>query len=354
MDMKLLIDKKRPKLVVGNTTLEGLFNNKPAEWYFGCTYIFDFIPDDFSFDDLHGIPVSEYADSVCLTLGCQSSVYEYARIVNVGFLNNKINMRITCDYDLERWHEKISESFFLPELERELKKSNIYNVLTEFDFSTEDNFIHLIFSADLGCDVYKIFDEACHYVAEAHRHVSDGFEYGGGGGFISKFKFPAEYKSIFVQYLTYFGQFLEDLGIHGDLSLSNRHELTCLSFNPSDQSVALENIAAALSSYLSLPESNLAIIVPNGNLESEVRFQQLASVVEHLKSQLRLSNAIISLKEKEISLLERAVDKVEFPLPSKVIKDYWEPVSGIRITSYKGKFFEIDIPKLINRLSGGK
>ncbi|AMK78867.1 MULTISPECIES: hypothetical protein [Methylomonas] len=350
--MDLTFELERPHLKIGQKKLSGI-DNSERKGYFGCRFVFEPSNEEFSFYEILGTYGTDFVDSVCISAGYKSDIYEYVFNIMVGRINDKLNLSITSDYMLGDWNEHINLKFFLSRFELELKNSGIYNVDADFDFSDGGNFISLEFSIDLNSTLQKPIDEACYYMANTHTLVSASFSE--DDSFISQFRFPPEHQYSFVQYLTYFGKFLEDLGIQGDLSLRNRDGLTYLSFYPIDKDVALENIAAALSSYLSLPENNnISFIEHNSSLESEIRFQQLASVVDHLKSQLRLSNAVISLKEKEISLLEShtALNLKEEAHLSSNIKDYWEPIEGIKITSYKGKFFEINIPKIIGNVTG--
>lgn len=178
--------------------------------------------------------------------------------------------------------------------------------------------------------------------------------------FISQFNFPNEYRHIFTQYLTYFGKFLEDLGIAGEVSIEQKDGKTILKITSDQKQETLDQINAALLSYISLPSSDISTIVkPAPDLESQIRLQQLLSAVDHMKSQLNLSKAMISVKDREIELLHATNNQLRTNLIPSVelssdLIDYWEPLEGVKIKAYKGDFFEIDIPlwvkKIKNRL----
>ncbi|AWB68441.1 hypothetical protein C2869_19410 [Saccharobesus litoralis] len=170
-------------------------------------------------------------------------------------------------------------------------------------------------------------------------------------GVFNSFDFPNEIKAIFNQYLFYFGKFLEDLGIENNTSIESKDSQTILTVEPKDEADALHKINSALATYLSLPSSDLAsIVIVEDSLEAQVRYQQLAATVQHLQSQLSLSKTELSLKNREIELLENNLDETKKQLPSTDIIDYWEPIEGLQFKKYEGKWFNLDVPKIVNKI----
>ncbi|MEM8641408.1 MAG: hypothetical protein AAGG51_21705 [Cyanobacteria bacterium P01_G01_bin.54] len=194
----------------------------------------------------------------------------------------------------------------------------------------------------------------CHQeISRLHQNIS---------GFSKLFIFPQDLRYTYAQYLMYFSQFLEDLGIEADTSVTDIDSKLVLKVQPKDSEEALENIHLALAAYLSLPsEEGKLIVRPNNDAIAELKYQQLEFMIEHLRTQLKMSeatlraqNATIRAQEREISLLEMATAEKQLPAsispeikqePSEL--DYWQPVLGLKIKSHKGKFFEIDLPQLI-------
>ena len=170
--------------------------------------------------------------------------------------------------------------------------------------------------------------------------------------FSESFDFPDEYKHIFAKYLTFFGQFLEDIGIKGQVSVATLDKGVVLTFDPKDKNEAIENIQMALSTYLALP-NNVDVIKPNQDAMSQVKYQQLLATIDHLQGSLRLANALVDIKELENKILkDKQINSatISQALTISNTDKKWEVVEGVTVSKYKGKFFEIDIPKLVKRL----
>src|SRR5262249_35460458 len=69
------------------------------------------------------------------------------------------------------------------------------------------------------------------------------------------FKFPPEMKTACEQYLIYFVQFLEDLGLRADAEVKESAGRVLFSVIPRDGPAALENVREALEIYLRLPDA---------------------------------------------------------------------------------------------------
>ncbi|OYD21301.1 hypothetical protein B6S09_16100 [Oceanimonas baumannii] len=307
--------------------------------------------DEFDFSEVQFLQGSAIPDDVCINASYSHSLYPHIFCMEVGRKENKTFCKISTDYINSNWDERVNLKHFLKGFEKEVRRHDKYDVEMVLDESGEGGFLIISFFLPQDLVLKDSIDEACKFLSSCHNIVLLGFN--DEDAFISQFRFPKEYKSSFLQYLTYFGQFLEDLGISGDLSISDKADVTYLMFYPENKEMALGNITTALSAYLSIPDKdNVNLISCRDDLESQVRYQQLSSVVNHLKSQLELSRAVISLKEKEISLLEDRELKLKSNRLRGDIKNYWEPFDGVKITSYKGKCFEIDIPKIVNNIFG--
>jgi len=342
--MELIVEQKELYLKLGDRKISGLINNS-NDLYFGCRYLFE-SNDDFSINDLSVYSPSEIPEGTCFHDAYDSQYCKQVTGAQVGKRKGMMHFDIYASYWLEDWDDSINLKLFFPELVKTLEVDGKYKFES---FSERDHFeISLVFETDELVSISEQCECACKYLREKHDFVLDNLDI--EGRFISQFNFPLEYKSAFVQYLTYFGQFLEDLGISGDFSISSKNENTSIAFHPASKDVALDNIALALETYLSLPSSEgLSIVTSRDTLEAEVKIQQLVSVIEHMKSQLSLSKAIVSAKDREISFLEKETISSKREV-SQNIADYWEPIEGVKITSYEGKFFTLDIPHLIGKV----
>lgn len=171
-------------------------------------------------------------------------------------------------------------------------------------------------------------------------------------GFVTNFNFPPDSKHVFSMYLTYFGQFLEDLEIKCNSSVSTNGSQVTLNVVPENKEEAIDNIRFALTTYLALP-TDPKIIKPNDDIYSQAKYQQLLATVDHLKGSLRLANSLVDVKEQEICLFQsnqKIPAAQSFSETHLVNNEVWEPIDGFKITKWKGKFYEIDLPKLAEKL----
>jgi|GEM_PF-6895011 len=345
--MKILFEDYELSLRIGDKNFP-LSINKEQSKFFGCKYILSPMDDEeIFFDVVEHLSGTGFAKNVCIESVYESDTYPYSFFAMVGRAKNQLQFAISYSYRLDDWDEPANLNHFLPKLMKQLELGQYYEVTLEDDYADGMQVITLHFTESLETSLHNAATQACKYMLNAHNLVLSGLVE--EDGFISQFRFPPEYKAAFIQYLTYFGKFLEDLGIAGDLSIKTRNEITYLTFHPENKDIALENIAIALSAYLSFPsEEHIPFFHHDLSPDAKINSHQLHFVIETLKSQLRYAEAAISLKNLEISLLKNRESGKEKPMPqvSSDIKDYWEPIEGFKIIPYRGKFFEANFPKL--------
>lgn len=147
--------------------------------------------------------------------------------------------------------------------------------------------------------------------------------------------------TIYKQYLVYFEQFLNDVGIRSKMEIKDEINKILLSVQPEDKTIALKNIRDCLEIYLNLIDNREIQVYED---YSNIAVMQLKSNIEHLKSQLMLANTIIEqqkisinllksmtvgatkLPEEEINILDGAIKVKEFQYkgllinPAKILK----------------------------------
>ena len=121
---------------------------------------------------------------------------------------------------------------------------------------------------------------------------------------VALFRFAPEVKTACEQYLLYFVQFLEDLGIQATAGLQEQARGVLFTVIPESGPGALERIREALDLYLRIPGS------PEFDAEvarhTDIAVQQYAANVLHLRSQLTLAQAILESKNATIEALQAA------------------------------------------------
>lgn len=118
---------------------------------------------------------------------------------------------------------------------------------------------------------------------------------------VTYFNFPGSVKVACEQYLIYFSQFLNDLGVQAEAELVNSGELTLLKVKPKNDKHALDEIRYLLSSYLSIATDSDVGLSPYEEKDPSVF--QLESNILHLRSQLALALAVNEAKQTTIDNL---------------------------------------------------
>ncbi len=121
--------------------------------------------------------------------------------------------------------------------------------------------------------------------------------------FNEKFEFPNEISSACKQYLLYFTQFLQDIGINATSSLKEDAGKVLFSVTPTDNSEALDKIREALAIYLNLPANP---IVYNESFAS-MRLEHQIDSLKHSQQmavtefRLKIAQSLVEAKNKTIS-----------------------------------------------------
>lgn len=152
------------------------------------------------------------------------------------------------------------------------------------------------------------------------------------------FNLPEHQVHAYAQYMSYFSQFLSDLGMPSDTETQKTSFGILFSVLPSGREDALTRVCEALKAYLTIPslESKLYLTTAT-DIETEMKFQRLSAAISYLKSQLILSEAIQSAKEIELVAAKRALAQKE-----KSEYDLIDAISSIKVenkTCEKEEFF---------------
>lgn len=105
----------------------------------------------------------------------------------------------------------------------------------------------------------------------------------------SIFNFPEDIQAPCEQYLVYFSQFLEDLGIYASTTIKKDAHRVLFTVIPEDSNQALYQIRDALNIYLSLPTQPDSQLILHG--ATDIGVHQLIANVYHLKSQVIMLQA---------------------------------------------------------------
>lgn len=302
-------------------------------------------------DPLMKVPVSEWPDGLYVVSDYKCKTYKPLSFIVACRVGGGVNLQLVLWFTYQSWKEDVSLVKFF---ERYVSAIGEKAGLTCEGEQDEEFFaIDIQLTSDASLSVDEAIEEQAKILKRIHQETIDDWKF--DTGFVAKFNFPAHLRFVFLEYLAYFGQFLEDLGIESDVSIEGNQQLTTLAVKPKSKDQALDRIYIALASYLALPMDGHIVRRYTGNVESQLRHERLVLVTKHLHSQIQYATQIDRMQ------LQAAVGAAPILFPhtdsiadslSEVeqgVEATWEPIKGIKFSKFKGKFFEIDVPRLGRR-----
>jgi len=134
---------------------------------------------------------------------------------------------------------------------------------------------------------------------------------------VMSFDFPEEVKVPCEQYLLYFVQFLKDAGVEATAELREQAGQVLFAVTPKNQDEALDKIRQALHLYLHLPTNPNLGVVPN--LDADIRVQQLAANIYHLRGQLTLASAAMQQQQLTIQQKDLLIEQQQTVIQQQLL-----------------------------------
>jgi hypothetical protein len=171
------------------------------------------------------------------------------------------------------------------------------------------------------------------------------------------FDFPEEVKVPCEQYLLYFGQFLKDLGVEADTSLTHDAGQVLFTVTPADKSEALDKIRSALNLYLQLPSSPVS-----DTTNESVEVQKLEVSILRLKSDLKLAAAEAQARDATIKAQQIILSVQNALLSGEILvksindvtpkpEDKEDLIGGlVALSTYKEKGVEVNLGEILRRM----
>ena len=177
-------------------------------------------------------------------------------------------------------------------------------------------------------------------------------------GFEVSFNFPPEIKVPCEQYLTYFSQFMIDLGIKVSSNLNHEGDKTLLSIIPEDKNEALGNIRDALIAFLALPSEVKTSPV---DISKDIAVAQLEFNITNLNSQLQLVQTTMMAYERTIQAQKLAIEALQIRDECNTLniisnqkqnEDDIEPVFGkfLQVKEYDKNGVVVNYPEIVRSL----
>lgn len=179
---------------------------------------------------------------------------------------------------------------------------------------------------------------------------------------VAYFRFPVGIQAACTQYLAYFTQFLQDLGVDATADIKQEAHRVLFTVTPSSSEEALHRVREALIAYLTLPSVRDSIRGPSEG--TDISTMQLMATIDHLRSQLEFSRVAISAKDMALQSLELTnfltlgmlrgsgmYAQVSAPKVQEESADA-EPLMGkvVSVTKLRFKGLQIDLPEILRKL----
>jgi hypothetical protein len=255
----------------------------------------------------------------------------------------------------ENWETPLSRAEFLVELYRRLIRHYEVTIFENSrDTGSRNNGLSIRHTvkhteSTIGAEISmhreqlrKILDRTVSHIAGTSRESLAVF-----------FDFPESIKVACEQYLLYFGQFLNDLGVSATTSLTHETGQVLFTVTPSSREEALDKIRQALDLYLELASSPIS-----DSKDESIAVQRLESSVLRLRSDLKLAAAELQAKDATIKAQnlmigilngEVLIDAVTDVSPKPEDKE--DVIPGVvSLSTYKEKGLEIHLGEVFRRL----
>lgn len=164
------------------------------------------------------------------------------------------------------------------------------------------------------------------------------------------FSFSPAIRTACEQYLLYFIQFLDDLGIKADAEIKEDAQRVLFSVSPADGPTALVQVREALDLYLQLP--GMPDSVTSTLTHPNVASQQLQANIFHLKSQIMLAQATLTAKDATIEALQLSNFQYQQIITSFPKSKDREALLGdsVHVTKVETSGLSIDLPLMLRKL----
>lgn len=269
--------------------------------------------------------------------------------------HNVFYFQYEFEWDFEKWKKPYSiEEFFLA-MNHVVAGYHDMGIM----WIQEDEVISN--GCNLRCFGYhitdSIYDVHCKYVGlieEIFNKVTVILHQKTDNSLTSIFNFPDEVRVPCEQYLIYFVQFLEEIGIEANASIHDEAGKVLFSVTPTSSEIALEQIHKALNIYLQLPTSFSDLQFTQIPIEPKV--QQLIANAQHLNTQLLLVKAIMQANDYTMRNQQILIGQQQKMIDATILQQSLvesknekneDMLNGtIILKKYEGKVFDINLPGL--------
>jgi hypothetical protein len=240
------------------------------------------------------------------------SVFESEEFPRANFIDfkcdgNTVEIILHVTFNWEEWDHPVTIQEFLECYKDEIERIGFNSKITK-----EEGW------ASLDIDLIVRQDEIIKQVEPFIIKIKEAYQYlliklirnKSKDLFVKIFEFPKHYESICSQYLIWFGEFLQNIGVDASVSAENNNGQTSIIVSPKYASKITDNIEMLFYQYISLPYSEYLPALDAGiSTENKFKVQMLTSQIENFKSQIQMKDAVIEMKDISIMNLKESYEK---------------------------------------------
>lgn len=200
---------------------------------------------------------------------------------------------LIVEHELHSWTNPFKYSDFM-ECYSKLLSDSAFEISSD-SLHLSDVSLILNFDDDSNNSMLPFVDEAIEWLTVCYNKTVNILNQQVRGDVFTKlFNFPSEYQNICSQYLSWFGEFLKNLGINASVSTEQTNEQTILIVAPDDNYELLDQIEKLFYQYLQLPYAEL--LPPQKTLtpQEAYAYQSALMQIQHLQTQIQLKESIIA------------------------------------------------------------
>ncbi len=232
----------------------------------------------------------------------------------IDVIIKKHQIKIVFEPDLKNWKQDYSHTFYLEKL-FEIISSDEWSKSNDSSVIIVDSRLTMTFPRISGGDkLISINDEIIGQFRKLlirHNEIVGSYKRTENKTLISVFfGFPDKLKVSCEQYILYFTQFLQDLGINATSNLKEEAGKVLFSVTPTDDVEALDKIREALAVYLNLPASPISDLEYSENF-ALMRLQQQVRNLQHsqqmAKTEILSARYALGLAQQNIDNQDRMI-----------------------------------------------
>lgn len=213
-------------------------------------------------------------------------------------------LSITFKYQISEWNKSFNFFKFSGYLEERLEEHGftVEELTIEYDVAFLSISVILEDEGIAQSQIEQVIDKYRKISEELASYLSnDDIKH----HLLRVFNFPKGYQHICSQYLVWFGEFLESVGISALISVNQHSHGTEIVVSSEHTEQMFHQIEVLFTQYLSLP---YAEFLPASNYEPSPEHQfiltQLQTQISHYKAQLEMKSASLQMKDTTIQSLQ--------------------------------------------------